>query len=331
LGRDLQGRELGRVLPEFRQVFVVNARSGDPMKAIVLKGYGGIEKLEAREVPEPQVGPNEVKVRTVGASINPVDWKLRSGALKWVPPLEFPVILGRDTSGHVVELGPRVTRLKVGDRVMGLVNRAYAELVVAELECWAEVPGSLDLVDAGALPLVVLTGAQLIEETVRPRSGDLVIVTGALGSVGRAAVFAARACGARVLAGVRRRNRAQAATLGAERVVSLDDDAEVADLPNLDGIADTVGGETVAKLLGKVKPGGTVGSVLGEPPGARERGLTVRALRVHPDASRLAELGRAVAEGDLVIPIAKRLPFAEVREAHQLAESGAGGKIVLTA
>ncbi len=144
------------------------------MKVVTLAGYGNADKLTLSELPEPEVGPDDVKVRMAGASINPIDWKLRSGALKTMMPLVFPVVLGRDASGEVVEVGARVTLVKVGARVMGLVSGAYAEYVVAPQDAWAEVPASMDLVDAAALPLVLLTGAQLVEDAVRPRKGDVV-------------------------------------------------------------------------------------------------------------------------------------------------------------
>jgi NADPH:quinone reductase-like Zn-dependent oxidoreductase len=299
------------------------------MKAVVLIGYGGVDKLELRDVPDPKVGPNEIKVRMAGASINPIDWKLRSGALQAYMSLELPAILGRDASGEVVELGPGVTAFKVGDRVLGRVNATYAELVVGPPEGWAEVPAKLDLADAGALPLVLLTGAQLIEEGVKPNKGDRVLVTGATGSAGRVAVFVAKAHGAVVYAGVRGKHKADAAKLGAQAVVVLDD-GEIDKLPQLDAIADTVGGDVIKKLLGKVKPGGTIGSVVGEPTGANERGLIVRAFMAHSDSKRLGELARAVAQGELVVPIARRFPLAQTGEAQRVAEAGAAGKVLLT-
>jgi NADPH:quinone reductase-like Zn-dependent oxidoreductase len=300
------------------------------MKAIVLTAYGDVDKLEVRDLPEPKAGADQIKVRMAGASINPVDWKLRSGALKAVMPLELPAVLGRDASGEVVELGPGVTQFAVGARVMGLVTGGYAELVVAAVGAWAEVPAKMDLVDAGALPLVLLTGAQLVEEAIRPRDGDVVLVTGADGSVGRVAVFAAKARGATVWAGVRGAQKVAAAKqLGADGVVALDDDADVNKLPMLDSIADTVGGETLQKLLRKVKPGGTVASVVGEPAGAKALGLIARGMFAHPDAKRLAELARAVATGKLVVPIARKLPLAEAGKAQTIAEHHAGGKVVL--
>jgi NADPH:quinone reductase-like Zn-dependent oxidoreductase len=300
------------------------------MKAVVLVGYGGVDKLELRDVPDPKVGPNEIKVRMAGASINPIDWKTRSGALQAYMPVELPAILGRDASGEVVEVGPGVTAFKVGARVLGLANTTHAELVVAPTEGWAEVPTYMDLADAGALPLVLLTGAQLIEEGVKPNKGDRVLVTGATGSVGRVAVFVAKAHGAIVYAGVRGKHKADAAKLGAEAVVVLDDDAAIDKLPPLDAIADTVGGDATQKLLGKVKPGGTIGSAVGEPAGAKERGLVVRAFHAHPDSKRLGELARAVAQGELVVPIARRFPLAQAAEAQRVAEAGAAGKVLLT-
>jgi len=143
------------------------------------------------------------------------------------------------------------------------------------------------------------------------------------------ALFVAKSHGATVWAGVRGSQLSEAESLGADGVVSLDDTDAIAKLPLLDGIADTVGGETVQKLLGRVKAGGAIGSVVGQPAGAKEHGLVVRALFAHVDSKRLGELARAVAEKKLLIPIAKRMPLSEAREAQALAEKGAGGKVVL--
>jgi len=299
------------------------------VRAAVLVGFGGVDQLEIRETPEPKVGPGEIKVRVVGASINPIDWKLREGATRPGLKLELPAILGRDAAGEVVEVGPGVTRFRVGARVTGLVLGAYGERVVAKEDAWAEVPEKLDLVDAAAIPLVALTGAELLEEAVRPRAGDTVLVTGAMGSVGRVAVFTAKSRGVNVWAGVRRAQKSAAAALGAAGVVALDDEEDWRRLPTLDGIADTVGGPTTLKLLEKLRGGGSVGTVVGEPAGARERGLEVRHIFAHPDPDRLASMVRAVAEGALVIPIARRFPLAEIRQAQELAEKGAGGKVLL--
>ncbi|NNB87570.1 NADP-dependent oxidoreductase [Corallococcus exiguus] len=299
------------------------------MKAVVLKGYGDVDVLAVQEMPEPKVGPGEVKVRVTAAGINPVDWKIRRGDMKGRMDLKFPTILGRDVAGEVVEVGTGVEDFEPGDRVMGLVNAGYAETVVAPTEAWAKVPDNLDLRAAAALPLVTLTGTQLIEEHVRPSQGETVLVTGALGAVGRSAVFAARARGAKIWAGVRKTQVEEARKLGVDGVVALDDPKDVAKLPTLDAVADTVGGEAVAAVLDKVKHGGTVGSVLGEPKGAKEKGLVVRSFMAHPDARRLEQIAVSAAKGDLVIPISRTFKLDDAREAQKVAEQGGVGKVLL--
>jgi NADPH:quinone reductase-like Zn-dependent oxidoreductase len=299
------------------------------MKAVVLTAYGDVDKLELREMPDPRAGSGAIVVRMAGASINPVDWKMRSGQAKARFPVEFPGILGRDASGHVVEVGKGVTAFAIGDRVLGFVTGAYAELVAAPAEAWAKIPAGLDLAEAGALPLVLLTGVQLVD-AMQPAEGDAVLVTGAAGSVGRAAVFAAKERGARVWAGVRASQRAEGANVGADAVVALDDDADIAKLPVFDAIGDTVGGELIKKLYGKIKAGGVLGSTVGEAAGAKERGLVVRAFTAHPDSAMLAKYAAAVAERKLVIPIAKKLPLASAAEGQTLAEKKhPRGKVLL--
>jgi len=300
------------------------------MRAVFLTGYGDVDKLEMRDVPEPEAGPGEVKVHVAASSINPIDYWMRSGRLQDRFPLVLPAVLGRDASGEVVAVGRGVTAFRVGARVLGLVNGAHAEYVVAGEQAWAELPPSLDLVDAAALPLVALTGWQLIEEAVNPGAGEIVLVVGAVGSVGRAAVYAALKRGAKVFAGVRRQQKAEAAKLNVADVFSLDDNAELSRIPELDAIANTVAGPLVERLLGKVRRGGRVGSVTGEPLGAKEAGLVSRAHVVHPDPTTLAELARAAAEGRLIIPIAARLPLARIGEAHAMAQQGASGKVVVS-
>jgi NADPH:quinone reductase-like Zn-dependent oxidoreductase len=299
----------------------------EAMKAIVLTGFGGVEKLELRDVPDPRPGKGEVKIKVAAVGINPIDWKIRSGAFR--APMDFPAILGRDVSGEVVETGTGATRLRRGEKVIGFVEHGYAEHVVAAEDAFAPVPEGLDLHDAAALPLVSLTGAQLVEGGVRPKRGDLVLVTGAVGGVGRSAVYTAKKLGARVIAGVRANQKEEARQLSVEQVAAIDDDAEIARLPQLDAIADTVNGETIAKLIPKIRSGGSLGSVLGEPPAAKGRDLHVRAIRAQPDARQLRAMAEAAARGELVIPVGKRLPLAQAREAQRLAEQGGSGKILL--
>ena len=301
------------------------------MKAVLLRGYGDVSQLSYEDVPEPLAAAGEVLVKTIAVSINPIDWKLRRGDLKEMMPLEFPTILGRDLSGEVVVLGEGVEGLKVGERVFGLVNRSYAEYVLCKPVDLARTPENLDGIDAAALPLVLLTGSQVIEVGVRPRPGEIILITGAIGGVGRTAVHVAKQHGAHVIAGVRSSQRAEAEGLGADRVIALDDEKEIAALPELDAVADMVGHETIDRILLRIKKNGVLATVLGAPPSAEGRDLRVVSIWAQPDSVRLEELGREVARGLFSIPISKRFELSQIREAQQLAEKGGIGKIVLIA
>ncbi|HEY4107146.1 MAG TPA: NADP-dependent oxidoreductase [Polyangiaceae bacterium] len=304
------------------------------MKAIVLSEFGGPEKLELRDRAEPEPGAGQVKVRVASASLNPVDWKLRSGSLQRFMPIELPTILGRDAAGEVVKVGAGVSQVKPGDWVLGVARGTYAEFVVAPENAWAKVPDGIPAQDAGAYPLVLLTGDQLVNAALGAAhagaSGVTLLVTGALGAVGRVALWVAKERGARVLAGVRSKQVEAAQELGADGVIAIDDDASIARMPEVDRIADAVGGETIAKLLPKLKKGGILGSALGEPAAAKERGITVNAFQAQPDRQRLHELASAIANGTLVLPISKHFPLAQAAEAHALAERGGVGKVLLT-
>ncbi len=302
------------------------------MKAVVLHEYGGPSKLIYEDVPDPVAGEGQVLVRVAASSVNPIDFKLRSGAMKAFWPLELPTILGRDISGIVREVGAGVSGSKPGDKVMAVGNRAYAELAVVAAKELAFVPEKLDLVKAAALPLVTLTGEQLISRGTKIQPGQTVLVTGAVGNVGRAAVWTAKKAGAVVIAGVKKTQVKDAAAVGADQVLALDDAAAMEKLGFIDAVADTVGGETAEKLLGKVKQGGVFASVLG-PPGNAKMHPTVRieAIQSSPDARTLRTLAEDVVAGRLVIPIDRMVPLAEAAAAHAAAEKGGIGKILLLA
>jgi NADPH:quinone reductase-like Zn-dependent oxidoreductase len=303
------------------------------MKAVVLYEYGDVNKLQVEnDQQEPPFGPGEVRVRVRATSINPVDWKIRSGSARSRLPVDFPAILGRDLAGEVADVGRDVTGFPKGMRVMGLANGTYAEFTTVKADILAPIPDRLSFEQAGALPLVLTTGAQLIERAVKVQPGWTVLVTGAVGGVGRTAVHVARKRGAHVIAGVKSSQREEASRLGTDRVVSLQDEGEVASLRNLDAIADTVGGETIAKLLKTLKPGGVLGSVLGEPKEAAGMNIQVRAFMAQPDASRLYELADDVARGEFEIPVAKVFRLDEARKAQEVAEhQHPAGKVLLIA
>ena len=299
------------------------------MKAIQMHGYGSVDQLRYEEVPTPVPGPNEVLVKVAATSVNPIDWKVRRGDRKSTVPLQFPVILGRDVAGEISASGAGVSGFKPGQKVLALSEHTYAEFVAVPTALLAPVPEGLGLEQAGALPLVVSTGAELMER-VAPQRGETVLVTGALGGVGRTAVYVALERGARVIVGVRERQKQEARALQAAQIVSLDSDREIGALPELDAIADTVNGDVIGKLLPKLKRGGALGSVLGKPKAAQDKDIRIEAFTVQADATRLARMAEAVRAGKLVIPVARTFRLSDAAAAQHFAETGhVDGKVVL--
>src|SRR5579863_9098552 len=229
------------------------------MKAVVVHQYGGPEVLKFEEYPDPVPGPGEVLVRVAASSVNPIDYKRRAGLTKDFYPIQFPGLIGVDLAGTVVKIGPGVDGFSVGDQVFAMADNTYAELCVVKAAALAKVPKGLDLIQAAALPLVTTTGNQLLAAT-GVKAGQTVLVVGAAGNVGRSAVFTAKQRGAFVIAGVRKSQFDEAKALGADQVIATDDDTAIVNLPQLDAVADTVGGKTAETLIGKVKPGGVYAS-----------------------------------------------------------------------
>jgi NADPH:quinone reductase-like Zn-dependent oxidoreductase len=299
------------------------------MKAIMMHGYGAVDQLRYEEVPTPKPGPDEVLVKVAATSVNPIDWKIRRGDLKSVMPLQFPVIPGRDVAGEIVEIGTNVSRWKRGQKVMGVVNRSYAEFVSVPSQLLTLIPDGLDAEQAGVLPLVTTTGAELIEH-VGPERGEILLVTGALGSVGRTAVYVGKQRGARIIAGVLRSQKKQAESLGADQIVAIDDGREIESLPTLDAIADTVDHDVIGKLIPKLKSGGALGSVLSKPKAAEGKDIRVEAFFAQPNPERLWELAQAIRDRAFSIPVARKFKLSEAGEAQKLSEQGSvDGKIAL--
>ncbi len=301
------------------------------MKAIVVHQYGGPEVLKFEEYPDPVPGPGEVLVRVAATSVNPIDYKRRAGLTKDFYPMTFPGLIGVDMAGTVVKIGPGVEGFSAGDQVFAMADNTYAELCVVNAAVLAKVPKGLDLIQAAALPLVTTTGNQLLSAT-GIKTGQTVLVVGASGNVGRSAVFAAKQRGATVIAGVLKSQMGEAKTIGADRLVATDDDTAIASLPQIDAVADTVGGRTAEKLIAKVKPGGVYASVVGGPQNAAK----YPSLKVVPvfskfDRKTLEFMAEAVRDGKLIIPISQKLPLREAAEAQAAAEKGGVGKILLVA
>jgi NADPH:quinone reductase-like Zn-dependent oxidoreductase len=304
----------------------------DEVKAVRLYEYGGPENLKYEDdVPEPTLGADSVLIEAAATSVNPVDWKIRSGARQKDFPLKLPAILGKDVSGVVRAVGRNIRSFKPGDRVLALTDATYAEFVAVEGSILTHLPDGLDLIDSAAIPLIALTGDQLVRLAARAQPGQTLLVSGALGSVGRAAVHTAKKLGVTVIAGVRARQLPEARTLGVADTVAIDDDSAIAALAAVDCVADTVGGETAAKLFGKVKNDGTFGyaSVLPEGVPQRNPSVTVTRVFARPDASKVREFADDIRDGKFLLPISRRLPLRDAGAAHALAQQGGAGKIVL--
>jgi NADPH:quinone reductase-like Zn-dependent oxidoreductase len=299
------------------------------MKAVLLKGYGDVDQLEYGEAPTPEPGDSEVLIRTMSSSINPIDMKLRSGMMKAFMPIQFPFILGSDVAGEIVKLGTNAKRFSVGQMVVAYAAKAQAEFVAVKEDLITPVPDGLDPSDAGAYPVVTTTGFQLIERALQPEPGQAVLVTGALGSVGRSAVHAAKQRGVRVIAGIRKQQMEAAQELGVYQVIALDEPEAVSSIPEVDAIADTVGGPVLESLLSKLKKGGKVVTIVGLSDKVKNSGVQALMFSSQADAEVLARAVKDIVAGTLVIPISQSFPFSEIREAQKTAQQGSAGKIVL--
>lgn len=302
------------------------------MKAVVLHEYGGPEKLKYEDWQDPQGGDDQIVVRVTAAGVNPIDWKLRSGMMKTYMPLELPAILGYDFSGVVHSAGRNVKGYAEGDKVFGRAGKTYAEYLLADLAGLSKIPVGLDPIYAAALPVILNTGEQLVNEAGRVRSGQRVIITGALGSVGRTAVWVAKKLGAHVTAGVRSSQKSAAEELGADAVLALDSRGEIDALGPVDVVADTIGGAVGNMLLAKVGPRGTFVSVVGPPTdGKLYPNIRVEAFGSHPDAASMHSLAEDIVRGKFKIVVDRKLPLAEAAKAHAEGEKGGIGKILLLA
>jgi NADPH:quinone reductase-like Zn-dependent oxidoreductase len=300
------------------------------MKAAVIHAYGGPDVLKYEDYPDPRPEPGEVLVRVVAASVNPVDLSERQGLTKDWSPVIFPGVLGWDLSGTIVALGDGVRNLTIGEKVFAWGYHTYAELCVVKAELLAKVPAGLDLVAAAALPLVSATGCQLVSVAGETRAGQIVLVSGANGAVGRCAVFTAKDRGCVVIAGVRGKDLDAASRLGADHLAALDDPTAMRALPLVDLVANCVRGPTATSLLAKVKPGGLFASVTGVPEGAGDYPrLRSKAFVSKQDVGTYLYAANGVLDGRLQVPIADVLPLSQAAQAHAKVEKGGVGKILL--
>ncbi len=301
------------------------------MQAVSIDEYGdnSVLRIGAVDRPNPKAGQILVKVHAAG--VNPVDWKIRSGAGQRMG-LSLPLILGGEISGVVAELGEGVDRFAVGDAVHGIVKSGgFAEYVAVDAADMASKPDSLGFVEAAALPLGALTALQAMFGLAGLAAGQRLLITNGAGGVGSLAIQIAKVAGAHVTAMASGRNEVFVRGLGADAFIDYTAGAFEAQVPDMDVVFDTVGGDTYKRAFTTLKPGGFLVTGVAFPTEDDGRqGIRVARVSCKPDAEQLAAIGTLVKEGRLKPQIATVLSLAEVREALALSEAGrTRGKIVL--
>ncbi|MGA5428073.1 NADP-dependent oxidoreductase [Streptomyces koyangensis] len=307
------------------------------MRAIIQESYGGPEVLHETRVPRPEPGPGEILVTVRAAGVNPTDWKHRARA-GFVDRL--PLILGWDVSGVVEAVGYGVTLFAPGEEVFGMLpyphgSGSHAEYVVGPARAFTRKPTVIDHVQAGALPLVSLTAYQALIDTAGIGPGQRVLIHAAAGGVGHVAVQIAKAHGAYVIGTASAPKHDLLRELGADEVVDYrtTDVAEAVD--GVDMVLDPLGGETRARSVGLLRPGGTLVSLLSggspeEAARAAERGVRTATMLVEADHAGMNAVADLVAAGALRPRVEATFPLAEAAAAHTLGETGrTTGKIVL--
>ena len=298
------------------------------MRAVVIHEFGGPDVLQLEEVDAPSPGAGEVLVRLRAASVNPIDWKNRTGSRE--QPL--PLILGSDGAGVVEE--SNADGFAEGDAVFGRTSSgAYAEMAVAAADAIVKKPDGLGFEQAAALPVVGLTSWEALFDKGGLQSGQTALIAGASGGVGHLAVQFAKSAGARVIGTAATRNRDFVLGLGADQFVDYtqEDVAEAAG--EVDVAFDTVGGGVTASLVPTLREGSVMVTIANAPPEseAAERGARAELLVSYNSPEYLTQIGELVASGQVRVDISETLPLEEIRRAHELSESGhVRGKIVLT-
>ncbi len=306
------------------------------MKAVRIHDYGHGDVLAYEDAPLPAVGANDVLVRVVAASVNPVDWKVREGYLKQMISYPLPMILGWDVSGVVESVGAAVSRFKVGDAVYSRpdIKRdgTYAEYVAINEAELAHKPKMISHVEAASLPLAGITAWDVLFTAGQLTAGQTVLIHAGSGGVGSLAIQLAKSVGARVIATTSTRNLALVASLGADQVIDYKTQQFTDLADKVDLVIDTLGGDVQEKSWSVLKPGGILVSIVSPPSVDKAKALGMRSafVFIEPNAPILEKLAALVDAGKVRPLIGAEFALSDIAKAHALSESGrAVGKIVL--
>jgi NADPH:quinone reductase-like Zn-dependent oxidoreductase len=297
------------------------------MKAVRFSRFGGPEVLEIVDLPDPHPGPGQVRIAVRAAGVNPSDWKKREGLMD----AQLPQTMGYEAAGVVDELGEGVADVAVGDRVFGLSAEGAAQAELAVLSWYAPIPPSLDFSGAAALPAAIETATRALDQ-LGVVSGSTLLVNGASGSVGSAAVQLAVARGARVIGTASPANHEYLRSLDAEPVAYGDGLAgRVRALaPSGVDVALDVAGSGVLPELIELAGGPRYVVTIADFEGAQQHGVRFSRGDDGRAVHALGEIGELIESGRFWLPVAQTFPLAEVAEAHRVSEQGhVRGKLVL--
>jgi NADPH:quinone reductase-like Zn-dependent oxidoreductase len=297
------------------------------MKAARFSRFGGPEVLEIVDLPDPHAGPGEIRIEVRAAGVNASDWKKRQGLMDQ----ELPQTLGYEASGVVDEIGEGVCDLVVGDRVFGASPYGAAQAELAVLSYWAPIPDSLDDAMSAALPAAAETAARALDQ-LGVTSGDTLLINGASGSVGSAAVQLAIERGARVIGTSSPGTHGALRALGAEPVAYGEGMSERVRtiVPSGVGFALDVAGSGVLPELVELAGGPEHVITVADFLGAQQAGVRFS----RGDDSRatyaLAQVAQMAEAGQFSVALGRTFPLSAVAEAHRVGEAGSvRGKLVL--
>jgi NADPH:quinone reductase-like Zn-dependent oxidoreductase len=306
------------------------------MKAVYIERHGGPEQLKYGDLPDPAAKAGEVVVDVHAASVNGVDWRVRAGEA--YPQTKFPYVLGRDFSGVVAAVGAGVGDLRTGEAVFGVCDvgqeGAYAEKIAIKAAIVARKPASISHTDAAALALTGLTALVAIEDTLKLKAGETILVQGGAGGVGSFAVQLAKHIGARVIATASAANRAYLERLGADQVIDYNTQDVTRAAAGCDAAFDTVGGDVAQRTFAALRPGGRAAFIASGPQAPKPPRADVQSLRpnVGRDRPHLERIVALVESGAVRAPEVALFPLAEAAAAHRVSQGRHfRGKLVLQA
>ena len=304
------------------------------MKAVFIQRHGGPEELRYGDLPDPVAKRGEVVVDIHAASINGADWKVRIG--EFYPQTQFPYVLGRDFSGIVSAVGEGVTDLAVGDPVFAVCDvgqeGAYAEKIAIKAAIVAKKPSSISHMDAAAVALAGLTALVAVEDTLKLRAGETILVQGGAGGVASIAIQLAKHIGARVITTASAANHAYLRSIGADAIVDYNAQDFAKVVSGCDAVFDTVGGDVTQRSFSVLKPGGRAAFIASGAQAPKPARGDVQSLRpaVNRDRPHLDRLVELIGKGAVRIPEITRFPLSEAAAAHKVSQARHfRGKLVL--